>query len=104
MFTPQGAQAVAWFLMSRAGSYLGFLLPLTILAAASPVYAVGSDAMMADLLPPGKRRYKARRTLLISSWDSGKTLWTLLACMAEESSSQASLTQDTTSHTLRMPC
>jgi MFS family permease len=55
MFAAQGAQALAWFLMSQAGSYLGFLLPMTILAASSPVYSVGSDAMMADLLAPGQR-------------------------------------------------
>ena len=55
MFAAQAAQALAWLLMSRAGSYLGFLLPMTILAAAQPVYSVGSDAMMADLLTPGTR-------------------------------------------------
>jgi len=55
MFAAQAAQALGWLLMSRAGSYLGFLLPMTILAAAQPVYSVGSDAMMADLLTPGTR-------------------------------------------------
>jgi len=55
MFVAQAAQALGWFLMSQAGSYLGFLVPMTILAAAQPVYSVGSDAMMADLLTPGNR-------------------------------------------------
>ncbi|MDR3670655.1 MAG: MFS transporter [Holophaga sp.] len=55
MFVAQAAQALAWLLMSQAGSYLGFLVPLTILAAAQPLYSVGSDAMMADMIPPGQR-------------------------------------------------
>ena len=64
MFASQAAQAMAWILMSQAHSYLGFLLPMTILAAASPVYSVGSDAMMADLLPPEQRAsgYSIMRT------------------------------------------
>ena len=65
MCAAQAAQALAWILMSQAHSYLGFLLPMTILAAAQPVYSVGSDAMMADLLPPGQRAsgYSVMRTL-----------------------------------------
>ena len=55
MFASQAAQALGWFLMSQAGSYLGFLVPMTLLAAAQPIYSVGSDAMMADMLAPGKR-------------------------------------------------
>jgi predicted MFS family arabinose efflux permease len=64
MIAAQVAQAGAWILMSLAHSYLGFLLPMTLLAAAQPVYAVGSDVMMADLIPPGQRAsgYSIMRT------------------------------------------
>jgi MFS family permease len=64
MFAAQAAQALAWMLMSQAHSYLGFLLPMTILAAAQPVYSVGSDVMMADLVPPAQRAsgYSIMRT------------------------------------------
>jgi MFS family permease len=55
MVAAQVGQAVAWLLMIQARSYLGFLLPLTLLTASQPFYAVGSDAMMADLLPPTQR-------------------------------------------------
>lgn len=49
------AQGVAWLLMARAHSYVGFLIPLMILSSSQPVYSVGSDAMMADLVPPEQR-------------------------------------------------
>jgi MFS family permease len=55
MVMAQAAQGLAWLLMARAHSYLGFLLPLTLLSASLPIYAVGSDAMMADLLPAEQR-------------------------------------------------
>ncbi|MEZ0394986.1 MAG: MFS transporter [Anaerolineales bacterium] len=47
--------SLAYILMSRANSYPAFLLPMSIMGAAMPFYAVGSDAMMADLLTPPKR-------------------------------------------------
>ena len=55
MVGAQVAQALAWFLMGRAHSYLGFLVPMTLLAGAQPVYAVGADVMTADLLPAPER-------------------------------------------------
>jgi MFS family permease len=55
MFGAQAAFGVAWILMSLARSYLGFLVPMAIMAAAQPIYAVGSDAMMADMIPPEQR-------------------------------------------------
>ena len=55
MFAAQLGHGLAWILMSRAGTYLGFLLPMSIMAAAQTVYAVGSDAMMADMLAPARR-------------------------------------------------
>jgi predicted MFS family arabinose efflux permease len=55
MFGAQAAFGMAWILMSLARSYLGFLVPMAIMAAAQPIYAVGSDAMMADMIAPGQR-------------------------------------------------
>jgi MFS family permease len=55
MILALASHGLAYLLMSRADSYLAFLLPMTIMGAAMPFYAVGSDAMMADLLPPEKR-------------------------------------------------
>ena len=55
MFGAQAAFGLAWILMSLARSYLGFLVPMAIMAAAQPIYAVGSDAMMADMIAPDQR-------------------------------------------------
>lgn len=55
MIAAQAAQGCAWILMSFAHTYLGFLVALMILASSQPVYSVGSDAMMADLVPPEQR-------------------------------------------------
>jgi len=55
MFAAQVAHGLAYLLMSRATTYTGFLLPMAIMGAAMPFYAVGSDAMMADLIPPEER-------------------------------------------------
>ena len=54
MFTAQAANAVAYILMSQANTYMGFILPMAILGAAMPFYAVGSDSMMADMIPSKK--------------------------------------------------
>jgi MFS family permease len=55
MIAAQGMQTVAYLLMVRAHTYLGFLVPMTLLAASQPIYSVGSDSMMADLVPPERR-------------------------------------------------
>ena len=55
MLGAQAAFGLSWLLMSLARSYLGFLLPMAVMAAAQPIYAVGSDAMMADMIPPEQR-------------------------------------------------
>jgi len=55
MTAAQAIHGLAWALMSVAGTYLGFLIPMTLIAVATPFYAVGSDAMMADMLPPAQR-------------------------------------------------
>jgi MFS family permease len=46
---------LCYFLLSRAGSYAGFALILGASGIFSPLYRVGSDAMLADLFPMGKR-------------------------------------------------
>jgi MFS family permease len=55
MSAAQAAHGLGWIVMSVAGSYLGFLAPMVLMAVAQPFYAIGSDAMMADLLPPAQR-------------------------------------------------
>lgn len=46
---------LGFVLMSLAGSYAAFLIPMTLMGAAMPFYAIGSDAMMADMIAPEKR-------------------------------------------------
>lgn len=55
MILAQISHGLAYFLMTKAHTYTGFLLPMTIIGAAMPLYSVGSDAMMADLIPTEKR-------------------------------------------------
>ena len=55
MFLAQAGHGIAFLLMSRAGNYWDFLLPMTMIGASMPFYAIGSDAMMADIVPPEKR-------------------------------------------------
>ena len=55
MILAMALHGIGYLLMSRADSYLAFLLPMSIMGAAQPFYAVGSDAMMADMVPPEKR-------------------------------------------------
>ncbi len=55
MVLAQASHGVAYLLMNCAENYLAFLLPMTIMGAAMPFYAIGSDAMMADLIPPERR-------------------------------------------------
>ncbi len=46
---------LCYFLLSRVSSYLGFALVLGGSGLFSPIYRVGSDAMLADLFAEGKR-------------------------------------------------
>lgn len=46
---------LCYFLLSRAGSYSSFALILGASGVFSPLYHVGSDAMLADLFPINKR-------------------------------------------------
>jgi MFS family permease len=55
MFAAIFSHGLAYLLMSRATSYLGLLLPMTIMGAAMPFHSIGSDAMMADLIPQEER-------------------------------------------------
>ncbi|KAF0107396.1 MAG: major facilitator superfamily transporter [Anaerolineaceae bacterium] len=55
MFAAVLAHGLAYLLMSRATTYVGFLVPMTLMGAAMPFHAVGSDAMMADIIPPADR-------------------------------------------------
>jgi MFS family permease len=55
MLLAQAAHGFAYLLMSRAESYPAFLVPMTIMGASMPFYAIGSDAMMADMIPPERR-------------------------------------------------
>jgi len=55
MMAAQATHGLAYLLMSVASTYGGFLLPMTIMGITMPLHAVGSDAMMADLLPPENR-------------------------------------------------
>jgi MFS family permease len=55
MLMAQASHALSYLLMSFATSYVGFLIPMTIMSIAMPFYSVGSDAMMADMLPAERR-------------------------------------------------
>lgn len=46
---------LGFILMSLAESYAAFLIPMILMGAAMPFYAIGSDAMMADMIAPEKR-------------------------------------------------
>lgn len=55
MLLSQAAHGIAYLLISQTDNYLGFLLPMTIMGVSMPFYAIGSDSMMADMVPPEKR-------------------------------------------------
>jgi MFS family permease len=46
---------LGYLFMSQANSYLGFAVLQFILGASNPLYQVGADAMLADMIPPEKR-------------------------------------------------
>ncbi|MBE3038495.1 MAG: MFS transporter [Chloroflexi bacterium] len=46
---------IAYLFMSQAHSYLGFALIMVLMGASNPLYQVGSDAMLADMIVPEKR-------------------------------------------------
>lgn len=55
MIFAQVSHGLAYLLMGQAHTYVAFLIPMTLIGAAMPLYSVGSDAMMADMIPPEKR-------------------------------------------------
>ena len=46
---------LGYLFMSQAHSYLGFAILMFIMGAANPLYQVGADAMLADMIVPEKR-------------------------------------------------
>ena len=55
MIFAQVSHGIAYVLMSLAHTWVQFLVPMTLIGAAMPLYSVGSDAMMADMVPSEKR-------------------------------------------------
>lgn len=49
------ANAVVYIFFSHANTYIEFAIVMIILGASNPLYRVGADAMMADLIEPEKR-------------------------------------------------
>lgn len=49
------AHAASLLLLSRAHTYAQFALLMSLNGIANPIYRIGADAMMADLVPPEKR-------------------------------------------------
>lgn len=46
---------IGYLFMSRAQTYAGFALMMLLMGAANPLYQVGSDAMLADMIPSERR-------------------------------------------------
>jgi len=46
---------IGYLFMSQAHSYIGFALIMFLMGASNPLYQVGSDAMLADMIVPEKR-------------------------------------------------
>jgi len=49
------ANGLAYVVMSQAGSLPAFAVLMSVMGAVNPLFRVGGDAMMADLIPPEKR-------------------------------------------------
>ncbi len=60
------AHAATLLLLSQAHTYLQFAVLMSLVGLASPIYRIGSDAMMADLVPP-ERRVNAYALLRLSN-------------------------------------
>jgi len=50
-----GSHGAAYILMSQMNTFSGFILPMALIGAAMPFYAIGSDSMIADMIPPENR-------------------------------------------------
>jgi MFS family permease len=55
MVTSLLLNGMAYFFMSRAETYTAFAFLMVLTGISNPLYAVGADAMLADLLPSEKR-------------------------------------------------
>ena len=55
MIVSLAVNGVAYLFMSQAHTYLGFALLQFVMGASNPLYQVGADAMLADLIDPEKR-------------------------------------------------
>lgn len=49
------ANAILYSLLSHANTYASFAIVMALLGASNPLYRVGANAMLADLVPPKKR-------------------------------------------------
>jgi MFS family permease len=50
-----GSHGAAYILMSQMNTFSGFILPMALIGAAMPFYTIGSDSMIADMIPPENR-------------------------------------------------
>ena len=55
MVVSLGLNGIGYLFMSQAHSYLGFAMMMVIMGASNPLYQVGADAMLADMIPSEKR-------------------------------------------------
>jgi MFS family permease len=55
MIVSLAVNGVGYLFMSQARSYLGFAIIMVLMGASNPLYQVGSDAMLADMIVPEKR-------------------------------------------------
>jgi len=49
------ANAILYSILSHANTYASFAIVMALLGASNPLYRVGANAMLADLVPPEKR-------------------------------------------------
>jgi len=49
------ANAILYSILSHANTYASFAIVMALLGASNPLYRVGANAMLADLIPPEKR-------------------------------------------------
>ncbi len=55
MIVSLAINGLGYLFLSQAHSYLGFAIIMVFMGASNPLYQVGSDAMLADMISPGKR-------------------------------------------------
>jgi MFS family permease len=55
MVVSLAANGIGYLFLSQAHSYIGFALIMVLMGASNPLYQVGSDAMLADMIVPEKR-------------------------------------------------